>query len=435
MGPVYNPNTGHWKKPGAAAPCNTMKAIIVTSCWVLGMIKPSHAALYSLSDASYPYLSLVQPQMPVVWHEKTFSLAVSMSKAVRINSRGIQFISPGGVTLTIHDSSNWFSARCVQTTGALCTLEEITNSSFFPSVGYAVKGPNPLYSDLFEYLIPKCTESTTGRVIPFINKGPSSEDMSLCNVIGGGADVVFVPGHQKIYVAQSKITFYPLMIIGLLTVFLSIVLAHNMEYLLGTEFHKPNTILTEIAILLLAIVVIAADNQGDPLGLFISMEDRFAFIMLLVYTLYYLIRSLQEYWCHEMHSPVNQILAILALAAMRVHSTLDNIYTVVSAFMIATRLINKIFMMSFQSFQGGITVNIDPKGKTNNRSVFGAIDILVDSLILAILLYVGVVPHNQVEPIIVSMYILQGFFVSIYLNQIIMSVLSDTPHKGRGEGK
>lgn len=45
------------------------------------------------SGAGYPYLYLMDPSMPVIWHEKFFAMRMAMSQAVRVNSRGVRFIS------------------------------------------------------------------------------------------------------------------------------------------------------------------------------------------------------------------------------------------------------------------------------------------------------------------------------------------------------
>jgi hypothetical protein len=47
-------------------------------------------------------------------------------------------------------------------------------------------------------------------------------------------DYVFIPSENKIYIMRTSISFEVFLIIAMLTIHISIVLAHNMEILMGS---------------------------------------------------------------------------------------------------------------------------------------------------------------------------------------------------------
>ena len=118
----------------------------------------------------------------------------------------------------------------------------------------------------------------------------------------------------------------------------------------------------------------------------------------MVYSAYYVTRSLYgAYAGHHPETPVNPIIATLTMVSMRIHYTLDNTYTTVAALLIATRLMNKIARFTRAT---AATWSL-------RRSVSMAVDILADSVLIALLIYAGIVPHHSREPIITGLYIVQ----------------------------
>ena len=66
-------------------------ALAVTA--ILIGVDPTSAELFPISDTSYPHVVIMeQTGTPVTWHRKSVAFKLVHSIAVRINSRGIQFI-------------------------------------------------------------------------------------------------------------------------------------------------------------------------------------------------------------------------------------------------------------------------------------------------------------------------------------------------------
>lgn len=58
-------------------------------------------------------------------------------------------------------------------------------------------------------------------------------DVSLCNILGAGGDYIFLPFESKLFFISDPISFQMLGILSIGTMFMAIVLAHNLEYTLG----------------------------------------------------------------------------------------------------------------------------------------------------------------------------------------------------------
>ena len=59
-----------------------------------GPLSVTDASFLPISDAFYPYVGLQDCTKPITWNTKLYSLAMAQSEAIRINSRGVQFIPP-----------------------------------------------------------------------------------------------------------------------------------------------------------------------------------------------------------------------------------------------------------------------------------------------------------------------------------------------------
>ena len=82
-------------------------------------------------------------------------------------------------------------------------------------------------------LTPTCPEGATGRVA--IAAPPSSEgayvfhDVSLCNIMGMGADYLFVPFANQLYVMGDPVGIPAVIAIGVLVIFLMVIMGHNLQ--------------------------------------------------------------------------------------------------------------------------------------------------------------------------------------------------------------
>lgn len=97
---------------------------------------------------------------------------------------------------------------------------------------------------LINILMKECPESNTGRTsvlgkASYNNNtqaagGIIQWDISVCNVIGAGGDYVWMPYTSQLFVLLQPISFQMLTVISILTMLMTIVLAHNLEFTLGT---------------------------------------------------------------------------------------------------------------------------------------------------------------------------------------------------------
>ncbi len=77
-----------------------------------------------------------------------------------------------------------------------------------------------------------CPETASGRTaIPplRVNHSFPMHDISLCNILGMGADFVFVPATKRLYVLGDPIGIPALVLLGMLIVFMMIMMGHNLQ--------------------------------------------------------------------------------------------------------------------------------------------------------------------------------------------------------------
>lgn len=287
-------------------------------------------------------------------------------------------------------------------------------------------------------MVGKCDLSNSGRFM-MANWGNDGirMDVSACNVLSGGADIVYLPWDQVVYVGRDNLGVVGLIALGVISVYLAILLAHNLEYVLKSNDRRVRIEIVEIVLLALAFIVMYGDGKGDPLACYITTEDRIAFIFILFYTAYYIVRGVigvavdRGYIVQSTpniigmdmlglvdmpinRSPVNPVVAGLVMVSMRVHQSLDNSYTVAGAWMVCTRLLNKISTQS-QSAPG--------KGFWS----FFLIDVVLDSLLLSVLVFVGVLPYYARDPMITSMFVMQGVVLAVVVDLIMQTFELQSP--------
>jgi hypothetical protein len=59
--------------------------------------------------------------------------------------------------------------------------------------------------------------------------------LSLCDVLGGGSDYLFLPYDKTLYVLMQPTSILVLIAISVLTVYMTIILAHNLEFTLQEQ--------------------------------------------------------------------------------------------------------------------------------------------------------------------------------------------------------
>ena len=223
-----------------------------------------------------------------------------------------------------------------------------------------------------------------------------------------------------IFVGTDTLGLPSLVAIAVISVYLAVLLAHNLEIVLRGDKNVSSSELVEIVLLVLICIVTYGDGKGDPLVGYVTLEDRVGFVMILSYTAYYGLRGLVVFILGTVFptlrpslptnmSPVNPIIAGLMLASMRIHVTLDNAYTVAGAWMLGTRLLNKISTCSFAPSDQG-------------HWGFFVIDLMLDSLILSALVFFGVIQYYNVGPLLTWLYVLQGTLAGVTVNMMVQSL-------------
>jgi hypothetical protein len=129
--------------------------------------------IMSIGDNMYPYVSLLEPGVPVIWHHKFWAQRMAASQAVRINARGIRFISSQYSVLSIDSTaSRWMRVRCTSSTDCLCVLDTPAgfHARFLPNYGenvYSSLGTrDDLEDSLKKIIFSECPEASTGRLVP-----------------------------------------------------------------------------------------------------------------------------------------------------------------------------------------------------------------------------------------------------------------------------
>lgn len=374
-------------------------------------VRVCKSEMLSIGDQGYPHLFFLQPSTPVLWDRKTLALREAGSQAVRVNSRGIRYIPAAYSVVTLgsasragshfHSESGWDWVNCTLSEGGLCDImSDVTGqliSRVFPDAPGDVYVGSTGSERVDAILGPKCPETKTKRVL----SGGDRYDVSACNVIGAGTDFVYLPYENRLYVLSDPISFQVITIISILTVIMTIVLAHNLEYSMGSIKKPTGALLSIGGMTALLLVTCFATGEANFLLPYVTLEDRLSFVALFGYVLYYTARSAIDYYVNkrERESPVNPILATLCVVPLRLYGTLDNSYTTFLTFLFATRLLHKL--------------------ATLGEDVAKGIDIVVDSVLVSLLVYTGVVPQHNNDPAVVALYLLQGLFGAQTLTRVM----------------
>ena len=439
------------------------------SILLLACLQGCQPEIFSIGDQAYPYVYLMEPSVPVFWNTKFFALRMAGSQAVRINARGVRFIPPDSSAIALVNSSThsrdfhilpaddkgrnpWQVFRCKSSTDALCQIDTQGSgytSRLFPNAGspvYITHGelPESPLGGIPKFVTGNCPESSTGRVANFEKRW----DVSICNILGMGSDFVYMPYTSELFVLQDPISFQMFAVISALTIFLTIVLAHNLEFALGSTATNSSTTISLVGIYALLFCSTFATGDQNILLPYVTLEDRLSFVCLFGYILYYTLRILANTLIGDqtMGSPVNPILATLVLVALRFFTTLDNPYTIILTFLVTARLLHKLtkyttsgvcketehrivhnsFTLYCRNFcrERIFFFVLWDEGSCDSppvqRHLWRGVDIIADGVLVSIMVYVGVVPQHNNDPAIIALYLLQGLYAAATLNRAMM---------------
>jgi hypothetical protein len=356
------------------------------------------------SDTAYPYIAILDPPLNMDWDRGLGALGMAQASAVRINSKGIQFIPSSHIQLQLADR---FETTCTRARHCMCVM----NVSGIASDVFPEKGQKVYITSTTQNFLPVstlCTSTNTGRTL-LIADG-NRMDISLCNIIDGNMDIVYIPSTNRIYITTTTIPTAVVVLMSLLVLYIAAIMCHNIEELLATPTKRlANTLyMDNVAVVSLLLLTMFCTGDSNIFQTFITLEDRLVFLLLIIYSFYYMIRSTYNTITTGITSnPVNSLLAVLTVVSMRIHMTLDNPYTVITTFLFCLRLINKVLSLQLS---------------TKHYQATNTMDLIADSFVASTLIFLGVMPQFSQDPCAMSLSVLQGTSFAFVLNRF-MNVL------------
>lgn len=344
-------------------------------CFILFTLTSSRAEVWSISKANYPYLEITDltPGRAWSWREGFVAQRMATSQGVRINERGVQFIPYNYATIHL-DARSWVRYGCEVHQDVMCKLravqgmENIT-TRVFPEQGvkvYSLVGDDSLLS--VEAFKNRCTESFTGRYT-----SDDFRDISLCDIVSSGMDIVYLPWSGDIYVSRLDLSIVTVVVVSLVTLYVASMLATNLDIILGHGKQNTQSSIALLAIVVGTLMTIFPDVYNDPLVSFVTSNDRLGFVALIIYSVVYIICYFAR--DNSVYSPICPLICLLVLFSMRAFGTMDNGYVTTLAALFIVRFISKFCTKECKM------------DRTQN------VQHALDSGLLAVLFYAGVIPQ------------------------------------------
>jgi hypothetical protein len=66
------------------------------------------------------------------------------------------------------------------------------------------------------------------------------KDISLCDILGTGSDYLFLPYEETLFVRMQPTSMLVLVVISVLTVYMTVILAHNLEFSIHVLYAIPD---------------------------------------------------------------------------------------------------------------------------------------------------------------------------------------------------
>jgi hypothetical protein len=258
-----------------------------------------------------------------------------------------------------------------------------------------------------------CPETVTGRLlVPSFSKG----DISLCNIIGVGADYLYVASTSKLYVLMDPLSNTVLVAMSVLVIYLMIIMGHNLQVVLGAAAREKKskgqwTVLCLLG--LTGLTCFSSSSVNTAVNVYVTLEDRLTFFALLVHVLYYCLRIEVSAWLQHGRraNPVNPMLAAICMAVQRVYGSVENPYSAVLFFIMLAWALHKVSMLGYRCRHD--------HAHSEWERVWRSVDCLMDGVLLSLLLYAGVVGQMQMESTTASAVLLQGILAALTLNKAL----------------
>lgn len=263
--------------------------------------------------------------------------------------------------------------------------------------------------------------SASGRTLVALSSSSESQqqlDISLCNIIIGGADYLYVPSTNRLYVLFDPLNNVSLFLVSLLVVYLMITMGHNLQVVLGVVAQGDSrgsggwwTVASMILLLLLSCFFCTSSNSAA--NAFVTLEDRIAFFGLVAHVVYYCVRISLDLWLGDGRraNAVNPMLACIWIAVQKVYGSAENPYSAVLFFVMLTWALHKMSVLCHKLLSG------IAKGSV---AWIRGFDVMVDSAVLCILVYSGCMGQMQMESSNAAISLLQGILAAMMLNRAVM---------------
>lgn len=277
-------------------------------------------------DNSVPYL--VSGGRALVWSAGVDALSVAGSSFVRVNERGI-VTQPSHWSVRDLRENGWRVRRCLPGGGSLCEMSNV--SRVFPT------DPNkPRFSASHTLPPLRCTRDRAQRILDH-NWG---YDISACDVLDGGGDVVFF-GHSVAFM-DTEITQVKYWLLCVLAIFI----VRSFSYKVKTRLEyltSPNTLgfssdQWTIGACALSIILAITPNFTSEL---VTEEDFICCCFLVFYSFLYIM--VWVFNRHDPHAPIYNLIAVtLQVTASRLYKGIETPYGGVLLYVLMTRMFMKL---------------------------------------------------------------------------------------------
>lgn len=381
----------------------------------------AHGELLPIVDDSYPYVKFSNAKsLNVHWQHGYVAQRLASSRAVRVNGRGVKFISGRHSQLRL-DPLVWKSVRCVHDPDALCRIEfqgAVVSKVFpsWPSEVFSMMDTGQT-SDYVRQLLPgHCPETKSGRIV-----SDDTRDVSLCDIIGANGDFVYDIKEEILYISDAQMAPGIVVLTSLGTIYAAILLSKNLDLVLRTEQKDERSPLwsnlTPIPLgAILGFIILPEAFAGTSfLAALVTREDQMLFMVLLLFSAARIIPSLL-YGLYQVVALgkglakwesmyiVNPLICILILISVEFYCTADNPYTLALTSVFAIRWTMKVHNMEW----------------SQKRE---CVQLLVDAVILSSLLYYSIAVFYDHNLSHVALFALQTWGVGMAIHMLVKDYL------------
>ena len=317
--------------------------------WFLCLFSPSSIiSSYYLplsQEGTEPFLRLWDGR-PLHWSTGQVASLIETSRAVRISLRGIHFYDRD-----VNPVSDGWSCR--RSRSALCVLETTPNRILptgFPPPRFSVGHHQPM--PMGPVAARGCGSESSGRVIVF---NDSIYDLSACDILAGGADVLWSDGILYLD-ADLPLPMWAYVVTAAVVFFLVVSLGQNIGQILGDKDAATQPWFTEILCFGQCVLLLVLT---DPWRVWVAEHDREMLCLTVCYVALYLTRHAFTLVLEGHVYTLNVITATLVLVTARLYCSFETPYCTVFLLLLMSRLAHKLFALEGASGMERLTIVAD----------------------------------------------------------------------------